>query len=111
VKDYRSPYPSPIVFQKGENVKVCHEFTDDPDWKNWVWCEGKDGKRAWVPKQYLDVDGVDWVFNINYNAMELSVQIGEILVVHEIINGFGVAEKPNGTKGWVPMRNMKIENE
>lgn len=43
--------------------------------------------------------------------MELSVQTGEILVIHEIVNGFGMSEKPNGTKGWVPLRNMKIEEE
>lgn len=106
VKDYRSPYPDPIVFQRGEKVKVCQEFAEYPDWKNWVWCEGKDGKKAWVPKQYLDGDGI---LNRDYDAMELSVQTGEILVVHEIVNGFGMAERPNGTKGWVPMKNMEIE--
>ena len=109
IKDYKSPYPDPIVFQKGEKVKVCQEFTEDPDWENWVWCEGRDDRKAWVPKQYLDVDGRKGIFNRDYNAMELSVQTGEILVIHEIVNGFGMSEKPNGTKGWVPMRNMKID--
>jgi hypothetical protein len=39
--------------------------------------------------------------------MELSVVIGETLKVHEIVNGFGMAEKSNGTRGWVPMRNLE----
>lgn len=109
IEDYRSPYPDPIVFQKGEEVNVGQEFREDQDWTNWVWCEGKNGKKAWVPKQYLNTDGKDATFNRDYNAMELSVQVGESLVVHEILNGFGMAEKPNGRKGWVPMKNMEIE--
>jgi hypothetical protein len=52
---------------------------------------------------------VNGVFNRDYDAMELSVQVGEELVVYEIVNGFGMSEKTNGTKGWVPMKNMEIE--
>ena len=111
VKDYESPYPNPIVFQKGERVKVCKEFKEDPDWQNWIWCEGKNGKKAWVPEEYLNVDGRNGMFNREYNAMELSVQVGETLTVCEIVNGFGMSEKPDGTRGWVPMRNMEIEKK
>jgi hypothetical protein len=111
IKDYKSPYPDPIVFQKGERIKVCQEFKEDPDRKNWIWCEGKNDKKAWVPKEYIDVDGVNGIFNRNYNAKELTVQIGESLIVHEIVNGFGMSEKPDGTKGWVPVKNMEIEKK
>jgi len=41
--------------------------------------------------------------------MELSVKVGEELVVYEVVNGFGMSEKPDGAKGWVPMRNLEIE--
>jgi hypothetical protein len=109
IKDYKSPYLDPIVFRKGEKVKVGQEFTQDPDWKDWVWCEGNGNRKAWAPKQYIDIDGVNGVFNRDYNAMELSVQVGEELVVYEIVNGFGMSEKTNGTKGWVPTKNMEIE--
>jgi len=105
--DYQSPYPDPIVFQKGEMVKIGREFEEDPDWKNWVWCEGKNDKKAWAPKQYIDINGTKGVFKEEYNAKELSVKTGEELVVREIVNGFGMSEKTDGTRGWVPMRNMK----
>ena len=111
VKDYKSPYPKPIVFQKGERVKIGKEFKEDPDWQNWIWCEGKNGKKAWVPEEYLNVDGRNGMFNREYNAMELSVQVGETLTVCEIVNGFGMSEKPDGTRGWVPMRNLEIEKK
>jgi hypothetical protein len=108
VKEYKSPYPDPIVFQKGEKVKVGQEFKEDPDWKNWIWCEGSN-KKAWVPKKYVTIDGTNGIFNKDYDAMELSVESGERLVVYEIVNGFGMSERPDGTRGWVPIRNMKIE--
>jgi hypothetical protein len=41
IEEYKSPYPNPIVFQEGEQVEIEKEFTDDPDWKNWVWCKGE----------------------------------------------------------------------
>lgn len=110
VRDYESPYPHPICFLKGELVKVGQEFKEDPDWKNWVWCEGNN-KKAWVPKQYIKILGTNGIFERDYDALELSVQVGEKLIVHEIVNGFGLSEKPDGTKGWVPMRNLVIEKE
>lgn len=36
VRDYKSPYPDAILFQEGEEVKVGQEFSEDPDWKNWI---------------------------------------------------------------------------
>jgi hypothetical protein len=111
IKEYKSPYPHPIVFQKGEKVKVGQEFKEDPDWKNWIWCKGDNNRKAWVPKQYIKIDGTNGIFNKDYNAMELSIQIGEELVIYEIVNGFGMSEKANGIRGWVPMKNLEIEKK
>ena len=111
VRDYESPYPDPVIFLKGEEVKVGQEFKDDPDWRDWVWCEGANGKGAWSPKQFINIDGTKGTFDRDYNAMELSVKAGEGLVVYEIVNGFGMSEKPDGKRGWVPMRNIEIEKE
>lgn len=110
IEGYKSPYPDPIVFHKGEKVKVGQEFNQDPDWKNWVWCTGNNHKKAWAPKQYIDIDGADGIFNRDYNARELSVQVGEKLVVYEIVNGFGMAENADGIRGWVPMKNLEVEH-
>ena len=40
-----------------------------------------------------------------------SLKVGKRLVVHEIINGFGMSEKTNGMRGWVPMKNREIEKK
>ena len=55
----------------------------------------------------INIDGTNGICNKDYNAMELSVHPGEVLVVHKIVNGFGMSEKTNGRRGWVPMKNME----
>ena len=106
IQDYRSPYPGPIIFHKGEQVVVGKEFSEDPDWRDWVWCEGQQGNKAWAPNQYLKTEAGRGVFQNEYNALELSVSAGETLKVYEVVNGFALAEKSNGKLGWVPLRNL-----
>ena len=110
IKDYQSPYPDPILFRKGEQVTVGREFKDDPDWQNWRWCEGKKNNAAWVPIQYLTIEGKSGILKRDYNARELTIHKGETVTVNEVINGFGMAEKVDGNKGWIPMRNLEILN-
>ena len=107
VTDYRSPYPDSITFRKDEKVAIGQEFKDDPEWEGWIWCIGCDAKQAWVPKQYLNFDGATGTFKRDYDAKELSVKVGERVVVHDIVNGFGMAEKANGQRGWVPLKHME----
>ena len=91
-------------------VIVGEEFTDDPDWEGWVWCENSSGVKAWTPKQFLTIEGDTGTFVRDYDARELSITIGEQLSVSEIVNGFGMAEKTNGDKGWAPMKNLSPES-
>lgn len=109
IQGYQSPYPYPIIFHIGEEVEVGKEFGDDPDWQDWIWCEGEHENMAWVPKQHVKIHANTGIFITDYNAMELSVVVGEKLKVHEIVNGFGMAEKSDGARGWVPMRNLEPE--
>ena len=108
-EEYISPYPHPIIFQKGDSVKIGEEFTENPEWEKWIWCEGTNNRKAWVPKQYLDVRGKKGTFKREYNAMELSVSVGDRLCVYESLNGFAFAEKTDGVSGWVPLKNIKLE--
>ena len=109
IESYQSPYPDPIIFHKGERVTVGKEFTDDPDWKDWVWCEGQNNNQAWVPKQYLKIEAGQGTFITDYNARELSVVVGDVLLVYETVNGFVMAEKQSGERGWVPLRNLEVQ--
>ncbi|HKJ26293.1 MAG TPA: SH3 domain-containing protein [Anaerolineales bacterium] len=108
IEDYKSPYPEPNVFQAGEKVQVGEKFEDDPEWQDWFWCEGENQQKAWVPKLYLQMDGHVGVFIQDYNALELTLQVGEILTGFEEVNGFCMAENENGQKGWAPLKNLEV---
>ncbi len=106
IEAYPSPYPESLFFRRGATVDVGRAFTGDPDWEHWRWCTGPDGVQAWVPENYLEVRGATGVLTRDYDARELSVAVGETVVISEIVNGFGMAEKADGQRGWVPMRNL-----
>jgi hypothetical protein len=107
IKEYKTSHPDSILFEKGETVTVHKEFTDDPDWRNWLWCEGQCQNRAWVPEQYLSRTSGKATLLRDYDAKELSVSPGEILVVMEILNGFGLSRKSDGSRGWVPLKVLE----
>jgi len=107
VKEYRSPYPNPIRFAEGEEVTVGSVFDDEPAWPDWIWVENRNGKSAWAPRQYLTVSGSAGWFIRCYDARELSVQTGEVVVIDEVVNGFGAAVNANGEKGWVPLNYLE----
>ena len=36
-----------MISQKGEKDKVVGNSRENPDWKDWIWCEGNGEKKAW----------------------------------------------------------------
>jgi hypothetical protein len=107
-ESYTSPYPDSIKFDKGESIVIGRKFQDDPDWKDWYWCQATGGRQAWVPKQFIDIQGEAGSVNTCYDAKELSIQAGELLTVSITVNGFGFARNSRGETGWVPLRNIKL---
>ena len=107
VAPYQCSNANPIVLRPGEHVKVGREFTEDPDWPGWIWCENAAGQGGWVPRRLIGVSGPEGTARAAYTARELSVQPKEILTVERILNGWAWARRGNGETGWVPMRNLK----
>ena len=93
IKDYQTSYPDSILFKEAELVIIGETFQDDPDWVDWIWCEGESENRAWVPKQYIQLTSGEWRLTRDFDARELNVVPGEILKVYEIVNGFGFLRK------------------
>ncbi len=108
IKDYKSPYPDSISFQKGEEITIGNEFNDDPDWEDWLWCEGENNNKAWTPKQFIVKQGEKEILNTDYDAKELSIQTGEVLTVLKIVNGFGFCENSKSETGWAPIKYLSI---
>ncbi|MGD8782186.1 MAG: SH3 domain-containing protein [Ignavibacteria bacterium] len=107
IEDYHSANEEPIYIKKGETVKVGEEYSGNPNWKNWRWCENNFGKKGWVPEQILAINGSSGKALSDYSAKELSVLVGDELLVYNKLNGWAWCEKMFGEFGWVPLRNIR----
>lgn len=110
IADYQAPYADPIQVNAGDEVVVDSEKqTSIP---GWVWSTNRDGKSGWVPKTYLEYSGKVGKMLCDYNAIELTVYVGEILTVHKIESDFYWVTDQKGIQGWVPIAHVEsCENE
>ncbi len=106
VEEHKSTYPNPIIFKKGDRVKVGKE---DPEFEDWIWVTTKDENQGWAPMQCLHVvKGDKALATQDYTAQELDTYFGDEIFLHYELNGWGWVEKRDGSCGWVPMITTKI---
>lgn len=115
VERWTSSYPEPILLKVGQKVKLDYSIIDDnPQWQDWVWCIAADDKAGWVPVQLLDkitaVSGQlsEAVATEYYSAIELDVEVGEIVSGNRTLNGWLWCSKENGDRGWLPVENVEL---
>lgn len=108
IKNYQSPYPESILFREGEVVVVGEVYNQEPSWQDWIRCLADDGREAWVPIQFLNITEQSGTLLKEYDALELSLTVDDVIRVSDIVNGFGMANKQNGEQGWVPMNHLEI---
>lgn len=108
IEDYNSDYTEPLVITKGEILTIGEK---ESEWLGWIWCTNKFGKSRWVPENYLEIHGKTCKAKQDYEATELSVKIGEILITEKEEADWIWAANERGKSGWVPLRNVKILNK
>lgn len=109
IKEYQAPYPDPIQAEAGEEVRV--DASRETDIPGWVWCTNQAGKGGWVPIAYLEMQGDRARMLYDYNAIELTIRVGEVLTVHKTESGFHWATNENGQQGWVPAAHVESIGE
>lgn len=107
VTDYRAPFPDPISAHAGDKVSI--DESTKTDCPGWVWCTNQPGKGGWVPETYLDRQGDCGYLLCDYDAIELTVQVGEVLTCHKEESGFTWATNRAGQSGWVPSSHVELE--
>lgn len=105
VADYQAPYPDPIQAKAGDIVVLHPEKKTDI--QGWVWCSNSAGKSGWVPTKYIEAGGDRGKILCDYNAIELTVRVGETLTVHRGESNFYWVENQKGQQGWVPVENVE----
>ena len=106
ISDYKSPYKEPVKIRKGEILLIGNK---ESEWPGWVWCINKDGMERWVPRHYLKIHGTSGIMLQNYDATELTVFIGEELVIEKEESGWVWVSNVEGKKGWIPLEIIKIK--
>ncbi len=104
--DYQALYPDPISMRAGEPLTISEKvdyWNGNPDWV-WVWCTDARGKSGWVPKVLIDVhsEGRTGIARYDYTATELTVTVGDELVVEREESGWLWCTDSQGKNGWVP---------
>jgi hypothetical protein len=107
IADYQAPYPDPIVVVAGDEVSI--DSSRKTDWAGWVWCMDRAGKSGWVPEVYIERDGDVGRMRCDYNAIELTVHVGELLTIHKAESGFLWATNQAGQDGWVPSAHVELD--
>jgi uncharacterized protein YgiM (DUF1202 family) len=105
IEDYESPYTEPLIITKGEILTIGKK---ESEWSGWIWCTNKFGKSRWVPESYLEIQETTGKAKQDYNATELTVRVGEELIIEkEEAEWYWVTNQRNRS-GWVPIKNVKI---
>jgi len=112
IVEYQTFYADPISVNAGETLQVSEKvdyWEDNPDWE-WIWCTDQRGKSGWVPRNCIDFKAVETTgfARYKYTARELSVTIGEELVVEREESGWLWCINQQGRSGWVPEDHVTL---
>jgi hypothetical protein len=103
---YETQYPDPLAMSVGDELKIVK--SRDDEWPGWVFCEGKSGKRGWVPENRIKIAGDAAVAQKNFVAREVTVMEGEIVRIESVESGWAWVTNMTNETGWVPLKNLKI---
>jgi len=106
IADYRAPYADPIVVSVGDEISI--DSSKKTDLAGWVWCANRAGKSGWVPETYIERQGDLGYMRCDYNAIELTIRVGERLTVHKAESGFLWVTNQAGQDGWVPSTHVEV---
>jgi hypothetical protein len=101
---YQAAYPDPLVIKVGERLQIGDRATD---WPGWLWCINELGKSGWAPASYVDRRERIGLARRDYDATELSAQVGEELVVGYAESGWLWCTNRAGQSGWIPADNVE----
>ncbi|MCJ7622250.1 MAG: SH3 domain-containing protein [Anaerolineaceae bacterium] len=96
---HRGSAQESILMAAGDCLQIENRETD---MQGWLWCMDQKGIGSWVPEAYLQVEGDTGISRCDYDAVELTVEVGEMLKVIEEESGWVWCENTAGKQGWVP---------
>ncbi|WOG25399.1 SH3 domain-containing protein [Endozoicomonas sp. 8E] len=101
IEDYQACYPDPVTFSEGDSLILGKS---DDEFPGWIWVTSGSGKEGWAPLPLIRrLSQKEGIALEDYNARELSVNVGEDLRILREINAWGWVENQQKQTGWVPI--------
>lgn len=100
-----SHYPDPIQLPKGAPVQINMTYSGGDKQDSWMFCEDKQtGREGWIHHSFLKISQPGCVLmRADYTALELDVKPGEMLLLFQVVGGWGwCMRQKDGVAGWVP---------
>ncbi len=82
VNRHTSDITQPLVLSKGESISWERRPTQ---WTGWLWVEKENGCVGWVPEAWMKIDGTSAIMTRDYDATELTVNEGELLLGERVL--------------------------
>jgi hypothetical protein len=108
IAPHRSEFADPLVFRAGEELHITDKETE---WAGWVWCTNQAGRSGWTPEAYVRREGDTGLGLVDYDATELSVDVGQELLMGVQESGWIWCTDQTGQSGWVPVDNVERIDE
>lgn len=106
-ESYETVYKNPIKLKTGDSVQIEKRETN-PDWLGWVFCRNQQGISGWVSEKYLQESANTAIVIKDYEATELDALANDEIKIYYEEFGWCWGKNKNGTKGWIPKKNLKM---
>ena len=105
IKEYITPFSDPLKVKKGEILELTDKKSE---WSGWIWCINKEGKRGWVPENYISISKNTCMMLCDYDATELTAKNNNKLVIIKEVSEWYWCKNEKGVHGWIPKENVKL---
>lgn len=105
IKDHNPESAEVLSVLQGEVLRFERRKTIYP---GWIWCTDSQGIQAWVPEDFVTIEGSHCRLNRDYNSRELPLEIGDTVEIVEIVAAWALGIKRDGQKGWVPIECLEL---
>ncbi len=76
IKPHQPSDADALTARKGERLSFERRETE---WARWIWCTSDSGKRAWLPENWVEIQGDSCAMKRDYVTTDLAVDVGEVL--------------------------------
>lgn len=108
LRDYRTQYHDPVRFERGDRIVAGAR---DTEWPEFIWATDPAGRSGWVHQSYLAGESGTVTATRDYTARELDADAGERVRLIEQAGGWWWVENERGAQGWLPARDLSMEQE